>query len=526
VSTGQILGRAALGLLIAVLLGACRSEARKQGLVVLIESSPDSLDNRLALTAAGQRIAQLIAPGLVTFNDRSEPEPDLAREFRVLDAKTLEVTLRPRLSFHDGTPLTAEDVQATFEGVVDPAFRSPKADKFEAIAHIEVVDPSTVRFHLKRPYAPILAELSLSIVPRARARLPAAQLQDRSPIGAGPFQFASQPDEDHFELLPFEGYYLGKPRISKLTIRIIRDQTTRVLELLKGRADLAVGSVSPPVFPSLASNPHLQVLERPGGAYTYLGINVRGGPLADRRVRRALCHAIDTRPIIESKFHTLAQPATGMLPSWHWAYAPTPGCHRDLKLAARLLAEAGYAVPAALLGSTPELVRAEPQLHLTLKTSSDRFRKSIALVFKQQLAEVGVDLELRALEFGTFFNDVRKGNFELFSLNWSSVVEPDLMRWVFASAYIPGPENNFVGLNRTGYSNPELDALLERASRVGPSERKQLYARAQAILAADLPYLPLWHESYPAVVSSRLQEFEPSVHGYLQPLARARELSD
>lgn len=494
--------------------------------MALIESAPDSLDNRLALTASGQRIAQLIAPGLVTLNDRGEPVPDLAREFRTLDEKTLEIILRPRLSFHDGTPLTAEDVRETFEGVIDPAFHSPKADKFEAIARVEAVDPSTVRFHLKRPYAPILAELSISIVPRARARLPAARLQDRAPIGAGPFRFGSQPDEDHFELLPFEGYYLGKPRISKLTIRIVRDQTTRVLELLKGRADLSVASVSPPVFPSLKANPHLQVLERPGGAYAYLGINVRAGPLADRRVRRALCHAIDAKPIIESKFHSSAQLATGMLPSWHWAYAPTAGCHRDLKLAAKLLAEAGYAVPAELLGGAPQLVRSEPQLRLTFKTSSDRFRKSIALVFKQQLAEVGVDVELRALEFGTFFNDVRKGNFELFSLTWSNVVEPDLMRQVFGSAYIPRPDNNFAGLNRTGYSNPELDALLERASRVDRSERKELYARAQTILDADLPYIPLWHESYPAVVSSRLQEFEPSVHGYLWPLARARELSD
>jgi len=514
--------RFGIGLALAsVVLAACRSEPPRSGITVLIESPPDSLDNRLALTTNGQRIAQLIAPGLISFDDQSQPVPDLAASYRQLDAQTIEFSLRDGLTFHDGAPLTSADVKATFEGMSDPALGSPKAEKYEAIAGIEAVDPRTVRFHLKRPYSPILAELSLSIVPASRARGAAALLQDRAPIGAGPFRFAAQTDDERIELLPFDRYYGGKPRISRLIIRTVRDQTTRVLELLKGRADLVVGALSPTIFPTLENNPALRIAHKPGSAYAYLGLNVRNGPLADVRVRRAICHAIDVRPIIEAKFHGLAQPASGMLPRSHWAYAATPGCHRDLQLAAKLLDEAGY--QSAGSGASSSSPDHKPRLHLSLKTSTDRFRKSIALIFQQQLAEAGIDVELRTLEFGTFYNDVRKGNFELFSLVWSSVIEPDLMRWAFSVRNIPGPENNFGGFNRTAYFNPRLEPLLDQAARVPTADRKAIYAQALALLDSDLPYVPLWHESTPAVVSSRLEDFVPSAHGFWSPLANARE---
>ncbi len=496
--------------------------------MVLLESSPDSLDIRLALSTAGQRIAQLISPGLINFDDQSRPAPDLAREYQWLDSRTLEFTLREHLTFHDGTPLTSEDVKATFEGMITHAVPSPRADKLEAIERVEAVAPLTVRIHLKRPYAPMLSELSLGILPRSRALPPDASKQDREPIGAGPFRFAAQPDEEHLVLLPFEGYYGGKPRIRQLLIRTVRDQTTRVLELLKGRADLAVGNVSPSLFPALGANPALRIRSSPGSAYAYLGLNLRSGPLLDPRVRRAICHAIDVKPLLETKFHGFAQPATGMLPGSHWAYAKTAGCQADPARAVELLHQAGYAgaetsVDAAGAPSARGEAEGKRRLHLTMKTSTDRFRKSIALVFQEQLALVGIEMEIRSLEFGTFFNDVRKGNFDLFTLVWSEVIEPDLLRWVYASSNIPGPENAFGGLNRMGYRNRQLDVLLERATQADPDERRALYAGALGLIDADLPCIPLWHERSPAIVSARLLEFEPSPHGYLRPLERARE---
>jgi len=492
---------------------ACRSESPRQGVTVLLESSPDSLDDRLALTANGQRVAQLIAPGLVTFNDQSEVVPALAASFRFIDARTVEFILRPGLTFHDGTPLTSASVVATFEGLLSGEVKSPKAEKFEPIAKVTAVDAQTVRFSLKRAYAPILAELSLGIVPESRAHLPGARAQDRSPLGAGPFRFLSQPDDEHVELLPFEGYYGGKPDVSAVHLRVVRDETTRVLELLKGRADLSLNATSPAVIPVLEQNPHLQVLQRPGTGFAYLAFNVRSGPTADVRVRQALCHAVGVQAIVDAKFHGLAVPATGMLPRTHWAYHPTSGCARDLARAARLLDEAGY----PLRGKAPRLT-------LTLRTSTDRFRRSIALVFKQELAEAGINVEVRSLEFGTLMNDVRHGNFEVAALKWSAVIEPDLMRQVFSSQSTPTKENAFGGLNRGGYKNPEVDRLLEDAAVATREQRQALYAEAQELLDRDMPYVPLWHEKTVAVLSDRLTGFSPSSHGFLTPLAQAHEV--
>jgi peptide/nickel transport system substrate-binding protein len=157
-----------------------------------------------------------------------------------------------------------------------------------------------------------------------------------------------------------------------------------------------------------------------------------------------------------------------------------------------------------------------------LKVSTDRFRKSVALVLQEQLARGGIAVEVRSLEFGTLFNDIRRGNFEMVTLKWASVIEPDMLRSVYHSRNVPTEENHWGGLNRGALRDAELDALLEEASRVGPEERKVLYARAQARLDALLPYAPLWHESSVAVVSRRLEGFEPSAHNFFSPLAGAR----
>jgi peptide/nickel transport system substrate-binding protein len=296
----------------------------------------------------------------------------------------------------------------------------------------------------------------------------------------------------------------------------VRDETTRVLELLKGRADLAVNAVSPAVLPLLREDGDLRVLTRPGTGFAYLAFNLRHTALADPRVRRAICHLLDTDPIIEHRFHGLAERASGMLPAGHWAYAPSAGCTYDPAKAAALLDAAGFPDPDGPGG--------RPRLSLSYKTSTDRFRKSIALVFKEQLQRGGIEVDLRTLEFGTFFNDIRTGNFEIFTLKWASVIEPDLLRWVFSSAHIPSRENDFGGFNRGGYSNPEVDRLLERATAAPREARQALYAEVLRAVDRDLPYVPLWHETSVAVVSDRLQDFVPSAHGFLRPLAAAREV--
>lgn len=491
---------------LVLLVTACRPEVRPAGLTLLIESPPDSLDNRLALSANGERLAQLIAPGLVTFDEAGRAVPDLAVAFAWLDPVTLEVRLRQGLVFHGGAPLTAADVVATYQGILSGAAPSAKREKYACVRSVEAVDPLTVRFHLHRPHAPLLTELTLSVLPESRAQGPGAAEQALHPLGAGPFAFEDRPDEDHVDLVAFARYYAGAPKVPALHVRVVRDETTRVLELLKGRADLTVNSISPELLPSLEER-GLRVLTVPGNGFAYLGFNVRSGPLADVRVRRALCHLVDVAPILTFKFHGLARAATGLLAPDHWAYAPTPGCHRDVSLARQLLAQAGV-----------------PGLHLTLKTSTDRFRRALALVVKDQWAQGDVDLDVRAEEFGTLLDDARQGRFEVLMLKWSSTLEPDLMRQVFASSEVPSAANHFGGLNRGGYTRPALDEVLTRAAAAPQPERAALYQAGLMLLDEDVPVIPLWHEDLVAVLSSRVRHFAPAPNGFWTGIATA-ELS-
>jgi peptide/nickel transport system substrate-binding protein len=499
-------------LLLALLAGG--GPASPPSGISLLVSGLGTLDERMTTDAEDIYVAQLVVPGLFTVDDHGKVVPDLAQRFRILTPLTLDVILRSGLTFHDGSKLTSADVKATLEGLKDPSLGSPRSPHFEAIDSVEAVDERTVRIHLKRPYAPILAELTIGIVPASRARKPASGEQAHGPIGAGPFRLASWSDPAHVELEPFAGYYGGRPAISRVHVHVVSDERAQVQEVMAGHADL-VAWVSPSAREAMRQTPGVAVLARPGTDFAYLYFNLRSGPTADVRVRRAICQAIDVNEIIRSKFHGLAVPATGMLPREHWAYAPAEGCHRDLAAAGALLDQAGF----------PKDAQGKRALALTYKTSQDPFRVEVALALKAQMEALGIQVGVQSLAFRTLMDDLGHGRFEMGTMVQPVVYEPDLMRQFFSSAFVPSERNDSGTFNRMGYQNPEADALLEAATAGTQDERRARYARILAILDRDLPILPLWHEQVVYIASPRLAGFKPSAHGFLTPLARAREVA-
>jgi peptide/nickel transport system substrate-binding protein len=306
----------------------------------------------------------------------------------------------------------------------------------------------------------------------------------------------------------------GAPQIARLEVRTVRDETTRVLELLKGRADLAINAVSPQLLSTLQSSANVRVERVPGSGYAYLLFNLRDPALQDRRLRQAISCALTREEITRYKFEGTATPATGMLPRSHWAYSAGSVCDDDLGNASRLLDALNL----------PDPGHGRPRLTLSYKSSTDRFRKSVAEVIAAQERRAGVELDLKTLEFGTFSRDVKEGNFQVATLKWSAVIEPDLLRWVYDSHFVPSAANEFEGLNREEYANPAFDELVERATTVLDLDaRGALYRQAQSILAEDLPVVPLWHEDVVVVHSAALQGFRASPHGWVNGLAHARK---
>jgi ABC-type transport system substrate-binding protein len=453
-------------------------------LTFLLESNPTNLDPRYATDAQSQHIDGLLFSSLLERDSQMKLHGDLAESWDTPDPLTYVFHLRSGVRFQDGRPLTSADVKSTFEFMMNPANKSPKRGAFRLVTSIEAPDPATVIFHLKEPYA----SFTINLIRPTTGIVPAAAGADfsRHPVGSGPFRFVSQAQDDEV-IVERNADYLhstgsdggAAAPISRIRFRVVPDAIVRALELRKGSADIEVSSLTPDIIPVLAKQATLGVTERPGTNFTYLGVNLEDPILKHREVRQALAYATDRESLIRYLVHGQARVASGILPPNHWAYEPNVTQYTlDTARAEQLLDSAGF--PRGTDGL---------RFHVTLKTSTDEQFRVLGAALQEQWRRVGVDLELRPLEFATVLSDAVKGNFQLNLLRWVGANnDPDIFEFVFSSKRFP-PD----GANRGHYRNPRMDALTDQIrTEMDQEKRKALCSEAQKILADDLPYLPLW----------------------------------
>ncbi len=498
--------------------------------VFLIETMPANLDPRIGTDAQSQRLHSLIFSSLLERDDNMDLRGDLAARWESPDPLTYIFHLREHVYFHDGRPLTAADVKYTFDSILSGEVRTPKRGAFRMVESISAPDDQTVVFRLTEPFASFLWNLarpSVGVVPRPRdaTENPAAH-----PIGSGPFRFVSARQDEEVILERAPDYFRDRlqivyamvlhkessphselmkpphiqpqdfartPTSGRVRFRIVPDATVRALELRKGTADIALNSLNPDTVPALAKESDIAIARRAGTTYNYLAFNFDDPLLARREVRQALAYATDRASLIKYLLNDQARPADSPLPPNHWAYAPAPTEYSYPYDPAR--AEA--MLDAAGLQRTANGTR----FSLTLKTSNDETVRLIAAVLQEQWRRVGVELDLRPMEFATFYSDVTRGSFQVYLLRWVGANnDPDIFEYVFHSRKIP-PD----GANRGHYRNPKLDALVDRA-RVehGREKRKQLYAEVQRIVTEDLPYLSLWYPDNVCVHRSRIANIQ------------------
>ncbi len=458
-------------------------------ITVAVLSSPNSLDPRIGSDETSQRVHQLVFDYLLALDEKLRVTGGLATHWEQPNPVTYLVYLRKGVRFHDGHELTADDVVHTFGSFIDPAFVSPRKGAYRMLDRVEAVDPYTVRFTLKEPFGSFPIQLVMPVVPKGAG----AELRDR-PIGTGPYKFVSLAVDDNVTLESFPEYYRGAPANSGVVLKVVPDEIMRALELRKGTVDMVVNDLSPDVVHQLAAEKAVTIAEAPGTDYAYVGVNMRDPILKDRRVRHALGHAIDRQAIVDHLRRGLARPAVGVLPPASWAFeAGVFQFSHDPQKAIALLEEAGYRDPD---GDGPE-----PRLRLSLKVSTNEFIRLQAAVIQQDLKRVGIELDVRSYEFATLYADVLKGNFQLFTLQWVGVSDPDMLRRVFHSKQMP-PN----GFNRGYYENPEVDRLID-AAMVAESddERRKLYGDAQRVVAEDAPYISLWYKTNIAVSGTHIE---------------------
>ncbi|HPQ80875.1 MAG TPA: ABC transporter substrate-binding protein [bacterium] len=374
---GFFLRSAYLALLVLCLFSSCsKSAASGSALVVAIPAAPLTLDPRLASDAEGDKIGSLICEGLVRFDENLDIVPGLAEKIDRLSDTSYRFRLRPGVLFHDGTPLTADDVVYTFRSIVSGKIASPYKGSYEWIDRVEAESPLVVRIDMKEPYGPFMSRLTRGIVSK-KVAMERGKLFGRAPVCAGPYRFVRFAPDSSVELEANSNYYGKKPKTEGLTFRVVKDNNVRVLKLIKGDVDLVQNAVPPMLIDKLLENPELKKSAGAGIVMAYMGMNLTDPVLSDPRVRRAIAYAIDRDAIIAHRWKGLASKANSVLSPRNWAYARGLGQYdHDPERAKRLLDEAGYRDPD---GDGPGA-----RFRLTLKTSTARDRIDIARMLAGQ----------------------------------------------------------------------------------------------------------------------------------------------
>lgn len=486
-----------VGLLL--LAGCSRSRRDPSTLRFLIESSPNNLDLRQGTDAQSERIGALVYEGLARKDDHFNLQPSLATWWERPNTLTWIFHLRSGVHFHDGRLLTADDVAWSIRSMIDGSLVTPKSGSFAEVTSVTATDPATIKVRTAAPDAGLLFNLSDGLFGVVEAG--AGRDEGLHPIGTGPFRFVSQVQDKEVVLERNSTYWGGPPRIARVHFEVVPDNITMALELKNASADLESNAITPDEVHALRGTPHLRIDSRPGADVYYANFNVEDPALKDVRVRQAVACAINRPALIHGLWHDHAVPAESLLPPGHWAAAAPsalPQNPYDPARAQKLLDEAG-------LHPNAHGVR----LHFTLKTSTDETTRLLAQVLQQQLAAVGIQLDLRSAEFGTFYADITRGAFQMYILRWTgSNEDPDIFRYAYSAGSLP-PR----GGNRGHYINPELDRLLAAASaQTDEAARAQNYLQIQQILARDLPSIPLWFPDVVLTHTDRLTglHLEPS----------------
>ncbi len=442
-----------------------------------IAQAPRNLDPRFASDAASERANRLLYQPLVDFDATSRPTPVLASWEWQSELSVLFRLNTSRPAFHDGTVLTAEDVKATYDSF-KTLKGSPKTAEFANIAHIEVLNADALIFHLKTVDPAFVEKLIIGILPKGL--IEAGHDFAHNPIGNGPLQFVDWQADLTLKRVQDD---------QRVSIIEVKDPTVRVLKLLRGEVDVLQGDLPPELVKFLQSQSHLHVMTGPGANFSYLGFNYQDPILKHQTVRQALAHAVDIPAIINSMMVDGTTQAGAILAPSHYAGNATlkPYDYRP-DYAKQLLTQAGFKLP----------------LTLTYKTSTDAQRVRLATVIQAQMRKAGIVLSIKSLDWGTFFESVKQGQFQLYGLTWVGIKTPDIYTKVFHSSMVP-PN----GLNRGRFANAKLDTLLEQ---------QDWQAATQAIHQA-LPYLPLWYEGQFVAAQQNLQVSPPAADGNWDMLA-------
>jgi peptide/nickel transport system substrate-binding protein len=517
-------------LLLVVLIASisCRRASSEFVTIALPEkfTTLDTLTST-ASDSAADRVRNLIFNTLVKKNDSFEYVGELAKEINVSpDSLVITFVLHDNVKFHNGKAFTSADVKYTFDELFKSnSFKSKaffdtvpvsgsdskptandntsakeevKSKQVPHITSIETPDPKTVVFTVTRPALKnqLLSNLvAIPIIPEGSV----AQ-QKENPVGSGAFKFVSfDASQNIVELSGNPDYWEGAPKVAKLRVKTVTDANSLQAELQTGGVDVAPNpsNLPPDSVRSLGASGNLKVEQSDGSNIQYLVFNADSPQLNNAKIREAIGYAVDREKIVRELLFDQAKIAHSILPDKSWAYSPGTQYKYDPAKAKQLLQEAGY--------------KGEP---IVFKYSSgNAYVNNYAQVIQNSLTEVGINVQIETLEVNTIRTQLAQGQFQMYTGIWiGGNQDPIFLRDLFATSKIPG--GNVSCCNRSRYSNPELDKILEGAVNATDRETaKALYIKAQEIVSRDLPLYPLWYPANLVVANKRIGNIKISGSG-------------
>ncbi|MDE0723986.1 MAG: ABC transporter substrate-binding protein [Alphaproteobacteria bacterium] len=452
------------------------SQQKTADIRIAVQTAPRTLHPFKATDAAAVRLLQHVTPALGKFDQAFNIQPDIASAITPTHYG-FNVSLPQNATWHDGTKLNAQDIIEIYKGLQSGTY--PYSSLTQGLKKIESLKSGTLQFytHTQDPYnAKILT-------------VPLVKMKDSAPVGLGPWEL-SQTSNLHSLVLTH--------RTSKKTalLQTIKSPDVRLMALQKGEIDILHGDISPELF-AYGKKKEFKGAEAPSESYSYIGFNTKNTPTNNIKVRKAIAYAIDRQLLISALLKEGADPALSVLMPSHQSVFNIHPPQYNLSRAKAIMHDLGYSH--------------ENPLNITLSITNNAFIHKLAQVIQGQLKGAHIALNIQSTEWGTFYENVKKGATEMYILTWVGAFDTDFLNQVYHSEMTP-PK----GLNRGFYRNKTIDYLLDTLKKTPKGQRHNNIAKEiQRITAKDLIYVPLWRASHKALTSKRVDAYNiPPDGGY------------
>ncbi|MFC4557765.1 glutathione ABC transporter substrate-binding protein [Virgibacillus kekensis] len=414
-----------------------------------------------------------------------ESKPLLAKSYETPDENTWVIKLREGIKFHDGTPFNAEAVKYTFDQIRDPERAAPRASLLAPIESVEVKDEYTVVIKTKEPYGPMLAALSHT---NAAIVSPKADKEgdiNKNPVGTGPFKFVEWVEGDHITLERNEDYWKDPAALEKVTFKVVPEVSTAISMLETGEVQF-IDALPSDQLPRIENINGVKVQKSPGTRVSYLGFNMEKAPFNELEFRKAVAYGVDQEAYVNqlNGLGTFSESIIGPKVFGYNEKAEEAGYAFDKEKAKQIVEENGYG---------------DEEINLLVANRASYMK--MAEIVQAQLTEIGLNVQIETMEWATFLETGRKGDYEMTFLGWSNSTA-DGSELLYPNLH----SDNIGSSNFSRYSNPEFDKLVEESRQTVDQEvRKEKLHEANVMAIKDAVWVIMEHGTVTAAYDESVE---------------------